>query len=87
MPETTYEKLEWIHFAIQEAVRGNIEELEQALEFVEDIRESYMTTATEEMAKRLEKAGLLIPLLEPERAVELAIKCMKGGENNERSRD
>ena len=41
----------------------------------------------EEMAKRLEKAGLLIPLLEPERAVELAIKCMKGGENNERSRD
>jgi hypothetical protein len=33
----------------------------------------------ENMAKRLEKAGLLIPLLEPERAVRLAVECMKGG--------
>mgnify|MGYP003150955438 CR=1 FL=1 len=41
----------------------------------------------EEMAKRLEKAGLLIPLLEPERAVELAVRCMKGGESDERPRD
>jgi len=36
-----YEKLEWIHFAIQEAVRGNKEELPKALELVEDLREKH----------------------------------------------
>ena len=39
-----YEKLEWIHFAIQEAQNGNLEELDQALELVEDIREKHMPT-------------------------------------------
>ena len=38
----TYEKLEWIHFAIQEALNGNLGELPQALEMVEDIREPYL---------------------------------------------
>ena len=33
------DKLNWISFAIQEALNGNIEELTQALEFVEDLRE------------------------------------------------
>ena len=37
-----YEKLEWIHFAIQEAQNGNLEELDQALELVEELREQYM---------------------------------------------
>ena len=32
-------KLEWIHFAIQEAMNGNTGELDQALAFVEDLRE------------------------------------------------
>ncbi len=39
---TPYEKLEWIHFAIQEALNGNLGELPQALEMVEDIREPYL---------------------------------------------
>ena len=39
-----YEKLEWIHFAIQEAQNGNLGELDQALELVEDIREKHMPT-------------------------------------------
>lgn len=34
-----YQKLDWISFAIQEALNGNIGELEQALELVEDLRE------------------------------------------------
>lgn len=34
-----YQKLNWISFAIQEALNGNINELEQALELVEDLRE------------------------------------------------
>ena len=34
-----YQKLEWIHFAIQEALNGNLGELEQALELVEDLRD------------------------------------------------
>ena len=34
-----YEKLEWIHSAIQEAQNGHIDMLEKALEFIEDIRE------------------------------------------------
>lgn len=33
------EKLEWIHFAIQEAMNGNPDELGQAIAFVEDLRE------------------------------------------------
>ena len=37
-----YEKLEWIHFAIQEAMNGNLGELEQALVFVEEVREPYL---------------------------------------------
>lgn len=40
---TDYEKLEWIHYAIQEALNGNTEELTKALEYVEDIREPYLT--------------------------------------------
>ncbi len=38
-----YQKLEWIHFAIQEALNGNIDELEKALELVEDLRENLLT--------------------------------------------
>jgi uncharacterized protein YkvS len=38
-----YQKLEWIHFAIQEALNGNINELEQALGLVEDLRENSLT--------------------------------------------
>ena len=38
----TYEKLEWLHCAIQEALNGNLEELQQALEMVEDMREPYL---------------------------------------------
>ncbi len=34
-----YQKLDWIHFAIQEAMNGNLGELEQALELLEDLRE------------------------------------------------
>ena len=39
-----YEKLDWISFAIQEALNGNGLELEQALKFVEDLREKYDRT-------------------------------------------
>lgn len=34
-----YEKLDWLSFAIQEAIHGNTEELTQALELIEDWRE------------------------------------------------
>ena len=37
-----YKKLEWIHFAIQEAINGNILELNQSLKYVEDLREEYI---------------------------------------------
>ena len=37
------QKLNWISFAIQEALNGNINELEQALELVEDLREKAQT--------------------------------------------
>ena len=37
-----YQKLEWIHFAIQEALNGNIGELEQALELLEELREKFL---------------------------------------------
>jgi hypothetical protein len=36
---TDYQKLDWISFAIQEALNGNIGELEQALELVEHLRD------------------------------------------------
>ena len=36
-----YQKLDWISFAIQEAMNGNPHELEQALEFVEGLRDLY----------------------------------------------
>jgi len=36
-----YEMLEWIHFAIQEAIDGNTEELPVALDLVETLREKY----------------------------------------------
>ena len=38
-----YQMLEYIHFAIQEAMNGNIDELGQAIAFVEDLREAYLT--------------------------------------------
>lgn len=34
-----YQKLDWISFAIQEALNGNSNELEQALELVEQLRD------------------------------------------------
>ena len=34
-----YEKLDWISFAIQEAMNGNLDELEQALALVEELRD------------------------------------------------
>ena len=34
-----YQKLDWISFAIQEAMNDNLNELEQALEFVEELRD------------------------------------------------
>jgi len=37
-----YEKLEWLHFAIQESINGNHGELENALEIVEELREPYL---------------------------------------------
>jgi hypothetical protein len=33
------QKLDWISFAIQEAMNGNIDELMQALKFVEELRD------------------------------------------------
>ena len=36
---TNYQKLDWISFAIQEAINGNLDELEQALELVEELRD------------------------------------------------
>ena len=38
-----YEKLEWIHCAIQEMQNGNDDMLIEALEMVEDLREPYLT--------------------------------------------
>jgi len=39
---TDYEKLEWVHSAIQEAQNGNTDGLETALGLVEDVRENVM---------------------------------------------
>ena len=36
-----YQKLDWISFAIQEAINGNVNELEQALELVEELRDRH----------------------------------------------
>jgi hypothetical protein len=38
-----YDKLEWIHFAIQEAQNDNLGELETAIELVEELREPFLT--------------------------------------------
>jgi len=45
---TDYKKLEWVHHTIQEVINGNVDaaELNQALEFVEDVRENYMEDDT-----------------------------------------
>ncbi len=37
---TDYQKLDWISFAIQEALNGNNDELMQALELVEILRDA-----------------------------------------------
>tara|TARA_R100001443_G_scaffold1091_1_gene4250 strand:+ start:6422 stop:6571 length:150 start_codon:yes stop_codon:yes gene_type:complete len=37
-----YNKIEWLHFAISEAINGNIGELSNALEIVEQLRESHL---------------------------------------------
>ena len=37
-----YEKLEWLVFAIQEAINGNNGELENALEIIELLREPFL---------------------------------------------
>jgi len=37
-----YKKLEWIHYAIQEALNGNNAELTEALALVEDVREKHI---------------------------------------------
>jgi len=39
------EKLEWISFAIQEALNGDTTQLEAALGLVEDLREPYLETS------------------------------------------
>jgi len=39
---STYEKLELVHWAIQEALHGNMNELSDALEIVEQLREPYL---------------------------------------------
>lgn len=36
-----YQKLDWVSFAIQEAINGNSGELEKALELVEDLRDTH----------------------------------------------
>ena len=42
---TDYEKLDWLHFAIQEAINGNTGYLlADALEIVEQLREPYLVT-------------------------------------------
>jgi len=35
--------IEFVHFSIQEALNGNIDELEQALEIIELMREPFLT--------------------------------------------
>ena len=45
---TDYEKLEWIHSAIQEAQNGNTSQLETALGLLEDVREKYLVLESKE---------------------------------------
>lgn len=40
---TDYEKIEYIHFAIQESMNGNADELQTALLLLELLREKAMT--------------------------------------------
>ena len=47
-----YKKLEWAHFAIQEALNGNMDELTEALKLLEDIRESYITKQPKQTATK-----------------------------------
>ena len=42
---TNYQKLDWISFAIQEAMNGNLGELEQALELVDELIEKEIDDA------------------------------------------
>tara|TARA_R100000656_G_C3852341_1_gene107864 strand:+ start:341 stop:487 length:147 start_codon:yes stop_codon:yes gene_type:complete len=42
-----YQKLEYIHSAIQEAMNGNNSLLTEAIGFVEDIREEHMEVSDE----------------------------------------
>ena len=44
-----YEKLEWLHFAISEAINGNIGELSNALEIVEQLREPHLEELEDEI--------------------------------------
>ncbi len=37
-----YEKLEWLHFAVSEAINGNIGELSDALAIIEELREAHL---------------------------------------------
>ena len=37
----TEEQFEWLHFAVSEAINGNIGELSNALEIIEELRESH----------------------------------------------
>jgi hypothetical protein len=37
-----YEKIEWLHFAISEAINGNTGELTNALQIIEQLREPYL---------------------------------------------
>jgi len=57
MMMTDNAKLEWIHFAIQEAMNDNPGELEQALGLVEELREKTFDARTDkrEKIKRLSK--------------------------------
>ena len=40
---TDYQKLDWISFAIQEAMNGNPDELDKALELVEELRDEQIS--------------------------------------------
>jgi len=44
---TNYQKLEWIHCAIQEAMKGNISDLEEAIGLLEEVREQYFNSKGE----------------------------------------
>ena len=50
---TTYDKLEWIHFAMQEAQNGNLGELDRALELVELLREVEYMSIQKKLNKEL----------------------------------